>query len=159
MCFFRVADDAPLTLGNWGMLRSDLRPKPVYHAFDFWHRLAGNRLPVSITPDQQPADPVGRVGAVAAVNSRTVRVMGYNFVPYDPTGADGRSDPTPYDHQVTFRIVGLAPGTYSVTVSVVDGGHDGVARPPALLTTKARTLEMPLTLSGDGVVLMEVTRA
>ncbi len=115
MAFFRVADDSPATLGNWGMLFSDLRPKPVYYAFDFWHELAGRLLPTSLSPDQSAADPVGRVGALASVEGRsrgaggTVHVLLYDYAPYDPTGGYGSSDPNPYDHGVTVELGGRGP--------------------------------------------------
>lgn len=124
MAFFRVADDKPGTLGNWGMLFSDLSPKPVYSAFLFWHELAGSLLPVDLAPSQLLADPFGRVGAVASRSpDGTVRVLLYDYAPYDPTGVYGAGTSTPYDHLVALEVAGLAGPRHYDAVVVSDAGQ------------------------------------
>lgn len=108
MAFFRVADDHPGTLGNWGMLRSDLTPKPVYWAFDFWHHLAGTRLATHVSG----AD----LGAVASAGSAgVINVMVYHYVPY------GAGSPA----SVVLRLDGLGRGRWNYTVRMIDGDHSG----------------------------------
>ncbi|MHB8681278.1 MAG: GH39 family glycosyl hydrolase [Acidimicrobiales bacterium] len=124
MAFFRVADDRPGTLGNWGMLFSDLTPKPVYDTFLFWHELAGAQLPVTLPPSQLLADPVGRIGADASSTTGAVHVLLYDYAPYDPTGSYGSSSPTPYDHLVRLVAVGVGAGRpYQATIVSGSGQH------------------------------------
>jgi len=150
MAFFRVADDQPGTLGNWGMLFADLSPKPVYSTFAFWHQLAGQQLGVALSPDQTATDPVGRVGAVAsAAAGGDVRVLLYNYAPYDPTGGYGTTDPNPYDHPVTVTLEGLTPGAHSYTLEVLDGA--------GTRTTSGVTAgTLSTVLSGESVALLTV---
>ena len=163
-CFFRVADDAPGTLGNWGLLfsgASNFAPKPVYSAFRFWHQAAGDSLPVALPPGEDAADPVGRVGAVASADRgrRALSVLVYNFVPFDPTGQDGASPPTPYDHSVVVSVSGLAPGRYSLERQLVDGSHGGETVEHAAVDAGADgRLSVPFTLAGDGVTLIRMAR-
>jgi hypothetical protein len=156
-CFFRVADDGPGTLGNWGLLFSDLRPKPVYQALRFWHEAAGASLPVTLPPGADVADPAGRVGAVASSRAGATSVLVYNVVPFDPTGSDGAVDPTPYDHPVTVSVSGLAPGRYGLTRELVDGAHSGqvVDRGLAQVGRDGR-LTVSFILAGDGVSLLRI---
>jgi hypothetical protein len=161
-CFFRVADDAPHTLGNWGLLFSNLSPKPVYQAFRFWHEARGASVPVSLPPGEDGADPMGRVGAVASADPGrgAVSVLAYNFVPYDPTGKDGTALPTPYDHPVLVSVSGLAPGrSYGLDRQLVDGSHAGgvVERRVARSGADGR-LTVAFTLAGDGVTLLRLQR-
>ena len=156
-CFFRVADDARGTLGNWGLLFSDFRAKPAYQAFRFWHEAAGASLPVTLPPGEEGADPGGRVGAVASSRGGATSVLVYNVVPYDPTGNDGAVDPTPYDHAVALSLSGLAPGRYTLTRQLVDGSHGGevVERRSSRVGRDGR-LTVPFTLAGDGVSLLRL---
>ncbi|HAM00634.1 MAG TPA: hypothetical protein DCQ30_00160 [Acidimicrobiaceae bacterium] len=151
MAFFRVADDQPGTLGNWGMLFANDTPKPVYSTFLFWHEMAGRLLPASLSPDQTGADPLGRVGAVASLASDgTIRVLLYDYAPYDPTGAYGTTDPNPYDHPVTVTLGGLTPGVHSYSLAVVDG--------TGTKTTSGTTTGTVSTgLSGESVALLTVS--
>jgi hypothetical protein len=150
MAFFRVADDRPGTLGNWGMLFADLSPKPVYSTFAFWHQLAGLQLPVTLSPDQTAADAVGRVGAVAsAAVGGGVRVLLYDYAPYDPTGGYGTTDPNPYDHPVTVTLEGLTPGAHSYTLEVLDGAGTRT-------TSGVTTGSVSTGLSGESVALLTV---
>jgi hypothetical protein len=128
MAFFRVADDKLGTLGNWGMLFSDLSPKPVYSTFLFWHELGGSLLPVDLTPPQVLADPVGRIGAVATrAADGTVRVLVYDYAPYDPTGAYGTGTSGLYDHSVALEISGLGNAHHYDAVVVSDAGPRSVS--------------------------------
>lgn len=147
MAFFRVADDRPGTLGNWGMLFSDLSPKPVYSAFLFWHELAGRQVPVALSPDQIAADPVGRIGAVASVATGGVQVLLYDYVPYDPTGGYGTSDPNAYDHPVTVQLRGLGPGVHAYRLQLVDGAGTQT-------TTGFTTGAVSTELFGESVALL-----
>lgn len=159
-CFYFVADDASDPLGNWGLLTSDLTPKPVWWAFRFWHELAGRQLPVVLTPDQSASDPVGRIGAVASTGSGDqVKLLLYNFVPWDPTGGYGTTDPTPYDHTVRVALGGLRRGTsYRWSESLVDGAHR-----QAITVASGRVRdpggEITLDLAGESVALLSLTPA
>lgn len=156
MNFFFVADDASDPPGNWGLLHPDLSPKPVYEAFRLWHEMATRQLPVVLWPDQSAFDAVGRIGAVAATSSDgTVTVLAYDFVPYDPTGAYGTTDPTPYDHVVTVALHGLRHQRYTWARSVVDATHMGTTTSEAALL--GPTAEVPLALAGEGVTLLTLT--
>ncbi|MHB1785438.1 MAG: GH39 family glycosyl hydrolase [Acidimicrobiales bacterium] len=158
MAFFRVADDSPTTLGNWGILRSALTPKPVYWAFSFWHQLAGSLLPVTESPDQWGADHAGRIGSVASVGPSGVKnLLIYDYAPFDPTGNYGSTDPNPYDHPVTVEFAALAPGRWHYTVRLVDATHHAtlVAR-GSLAGHKDR---VHLLLPGESVALVQVTPA
>jgi hypothetical protein len=174
MAFFDVANSHPDPTGNWGMLYYDpsaapaYSPKPVYWAFDFWHQLGGTpgapgvQLPVSLWPDQSASDPVGRIGAVASsvtpgAAGATVRVLLYDFVPYDPTGVDGTSDPTPYDHTVTVVVRGLGARRYAVCAQTVDGAHPAPASCPDPAPTLAASDTVTLTMHGDGVTLLTLS--
>jgi hypothetical protein len=157
MCFFFVADDKPGTLGNWGMLYSDLSPKPVYEAFRFWHEMAARSLPVTLSPDQSATDPDGRIGVVAATSpDGTVTVLVYNFVPYDPGGGYGTVDPTPYDHPVTVSLDGLRARHYTWARSLVDGAdHQGTMVSQGSMAGPANSLSF--VLPGEGVTLIRLT--
>ncbi|MHB8437691.1 MAG: GH39 family glycosyl hydrolase [Acidimicrobiales bacterium] len=163
MAFFDVANTSPDNLGNWGMLFDDpnaspqYTPKPVYWAFAFWHALDGAQLPVALSPTQVATDTIGRIGAVASSGSGSVRVLLYNFVPYDPTGADGTSDPTPYDHQVTISFSGLSErSVYDDCIQIVDGANSDPNKcsPVPLGPSDSVTMTVP----GDAIALMTVTQ-
>ena len=94
----------------------------VYYTFLFWHELAGRLLGVSLSPDQTAADPLGRIGTVASESEGAVRVLLYDYAPYDPTGGYGTTDPNPYDHEVTVDLQGLGAGTHRYSLQLLDGG-------------------------------------
>ena len=100
------------------------RPGPEYRAMAYWAAQAKTRLAVSLSPDQTTADATGRVGAVGATGptGRTT-VLLYNFAPFDPSGNDGRVEPTSFPHPVTVHLKGLARGRYTWTRSLTDNGH------------------------------------
>lgn len=156
MAFFRVADDAQ-PLDNWGMLFADGSPKPAYRVFSLWHALAGGRAPVQVAPDQTLADPTGRVGAVATAAGGRVAMLVYNFVPYDPTGSYGTGTSTPYDHQVSVVVKGLAPGRWSWTRQSVDGAGTPLAS-GALTVGHAGVATLSFALEGEGVSELHLTR-
>lgn len=153
MAFFRVADDGPGTLGNWGMLFSDLAPKPVYATFLFWHELAGSLLPAGLSPSQVAADPIGRIGAVASrAPDGTVRVLVYDYAPYDPTGAYGAGSSTAYDHSVALHVAGLTGGRHRYSAVIVSGaGQRSLSGP----TGAGHTLVLAMT--GESVALVTVS--
>jgi hypothetical protein len=157
MSFYDTADNpSDPTYDNFGMLYGDRTPKPVYTAFSFWHQLAGSLLPVVLSPDQTASGPVGQIGAVASISSGgTIRVMVYNFAPYDASGAYGAIDPTPFDHQVTLDLSNLPAGSYAVTQSLVDGQHTG--RTVATSSTSGGLASIAFTLAGEGVTLVALT--
>jgi hypothetical protein len=155
MDFFSVADGSPHTLGNWGMLLSDLDPKPVYHTFLFWHELAGRLLGVALSGDQTAADPVGRIGAVASDSKRDVRVLLYDYAPYDPTGGYGTRDPNPYDHQVNVELQGIGAGTHHYTLEVLDGESAGGA---PTRTSGATRGTITTEMYGESVALLTIER-
>lgn len=131
MAFFRVADDRLGTLGNWGMLFSDLDPKPVYWAFAFWHSLAGTRVASTVSPATGTD-----VGAVASASpGGGVTVLLYDYVPYG----------TGHGEAVTVRVPGLAPGTWDYTVRMIDGAVAGGQVASGSLSEPGRdiTLQMP----------------
>jgi hypothetical protein len=121
-----------------------------------WHQLAGSLLAVSVSPDQSASGPVGQVGAVASVASNgTVHVMVYDFAPYDASGVYGTTDPTPFDHQVTVDLSGLASAGYGESQSLIDGSHaDSVIGTSSVSGPSA---SMTFTLSGEGVTLITLT--
>lgn len=139
MAFFRVAEDRPGTLGNWGMLFSDLTPKPVYWTFAFWHALAGTRLVSTVSPSD------GDVGAVASrVAGGGVNVLLYNYVPYGSGEAEA----------VTVQLPGLGTGTWTYTLRMVDSVSSGGPVGTGSVTGPAATvrLEMP----AESVALVEL---
>ncbi|HZT64695.1 MAG TPA: hypothetical protein VFA11_02795 [Acidimicrobiales bacterium] len=159
MAFFRVADDSPHTLGNWGLLFSNLSPKPVYWTFWLWHQLAGAGLPVSLTPDQTTADPSGRVGAVASRSGAgAYNVLLYDFAPYDPSGGYGATDPNGFDHRVTVRWTALPKGPWTWSLRIVDASAsaDAVAATGKVgLGHAAVDVDLP----GESVALLTLTPA
>lgn len=157
MDFFRVADDAPGTLGNWGMLFSNLRPKPVYWAFLFWHAIAGRLLPVALSPDQEFADPQGRIGAVASrSNPNSVSVLLYDYAPYDPTGGYGKSDPNSFDHAVEVAVDGLGDGRWSYSLRMIDATVAGSVVAGGRLAGDGK---LKIDLPGESVALLQLSRA
>jgi hypothetical protein len=155
MAFFDVADSVSDPRANWGMLTAALAPKPVYRAFAFWHALSGKLASVGLEPDQSAADPTGRVGTVASVSPRgSVTVLTYDFAPFDPTGGYGSALPTPFDHLVDVRIVGLRPGVYRWSRAVVDGTHAGAV--VAQGTAPGPSAELRFSLAGEGVSLVSL---
>lgn len=155
MCFFFVADDASDPLGNWGLLTSSLKPKPVYQAFRFWHAMAPNSVAVALSPDQSSSDPIGRVGALASAGaSGTVTILLYDFLPYDPTGAYGTSASSPFDHPVTLQVDGLSGRSYGWTESVVDGTHSGTATQHGAVKGPRTTLHLKLAAEGVALVTL-----
>jgi hypothetical protein len=158
MSFFDTADDATDPTQNWGLLFSDLDPKPAYYAMEMWDQLAGSQLPVSLTPNQDGTDPVGGVGAVAsAAANGTVKVLVWNFAPYDSSGVYGTTDPTPYDHPVTIKLTGLAHRSYDLSRTLIDASHDGSSAGEA--TVFGPSAHMTVTLAGEGVTLLTLVPA
>jgi major membrane immunogen (membrane-anchored lipoprotein) len=157
MSYYDVADNpSNPTYDSFGLLYGNLTPKPSYQAFAVWHQMAGSLLPVSVTPDQSASAPVGQVSSTATVaGDGTVNVMVDNFVPYDPTGAYGTSDPTPYDHQVTVNLTGLQATSYCLKRSLIDGqDQDATVATSAMAGPTASTT---FTLAGEGVTLLSLT--
>ena len=96
------------------------------------------------------------VGAVASTApDGTVHVMVYDFAPYDPNGLYGTSDPTPYDHPVTIKLVGLPRGVYDVDRTLIDATHDGTVISSAAIRGPSHRVRF--TLAGEGVTLLTVT--
>jgi hypothetical protein len=81
--------------------------------------------------------------------------MVYDFAPYDSSGVYGTTDPTPFDHQVTVDLSGLPAASYSLTQSLVDGGHDGST--VATSSVSGGSASTVFTLSGEGVTLLTLT--
>jgi hypothetical protein len=155
MSFYDAADDGT-TYGNFGLLTSNFTPKPAYYAFDMWHELAGSLLPVTLTPDQSDTAGVPQIGAVASVApGGAVNVMVYNFDPYDPSGAYGTADPTPFDDQVSVDLSGLTAGSYSVSRSLVDDQNENDVVDTSTATGPSASLSF--TLAGEGVTLITLT--
>jgi hypothetical protein len=153
MAFYDVVDSTTDPTANFGFLFSNLTPKPSYYAFEMWRRLAGRLLPVGLSPDQSGADAVGRVGAVASAREDgTVRVLLYDFAPYDPTGGYGTVDPNRYDHPVTVSFSGLRERRYEVTRQVVDATRPGGTAEVSQLG--GRSPSDSFTLSGESVTLL-----
>jgi hypothetical protein len=157
MTYYDVADPpAPSAYNNFGILDGTLAPKPVYDAFAMWHQLAGASLPVNISPTQTPGPGIPQIGAMASVDpSGTVRVLVYNFDPYDPTGAYGATDPTVFDDQVTVDLSGLPVPSYAVARTLVDGSHAG-----GLVDTGSvagATASIRVNLAGEAVSLLTLT--
>ena len=159
MSYYDVADPSSVSpYGNFGILFGDLTPKPVYYAFAMWNQLTGDLLPTSLDPTLPPGPGAPQVGAVASVTtSGVVHVLLYNFEPYDPTGAYGTSDPTPFDDQVTLDLSGLAAGTYAMSQTLVDGTHtDSVVASSAVT---GPTVSVGTDLSGEAVSMVTLTPA
>lgn len=155
MSFFDVADAARATPPqDWGMLHADGTPKPVYATFRFWHDLAHRTVPVTLWPPQEAADPIGRVGAVAArAATGRLTVLVYDFLPYDATGTDGASGRGPGGHLVVLQVGGLAGGRLHWSRALVDGAH------PLGPVVAAGDLDGPrttltFTLAPDAVTLL-----
>jgi hypothetical protein len=156
MSFYDTADNPNDPYDNFGLLYGNLTPKPVYTAFSYWHQLSGSLLPVTFDPDQSGSGPVGQIGAVASAGAGgTIHVMVYDFAPYDSSGVYGTTDPTPFDHQVTVDLSGLPAASYSLTQSLVDGGHDGST--VATSSVSGGSASTVFTLSGEGVTLLTLT--
>ena len=156
MSYYDAADSPAPTFNNFGLLTSALTPKPAYYAFDLWHRLAGSQLPVTLTPDQSGSGAVGQIGSVASLAADgSVRVMVYDFAPYDPSGVYGTTDPTPFDHQVTVDLSGLSGGPYSVSRSLVDGQNEDTMTSGPVMA--GPTASVTFNLSGEGVTLITLT--
>jgi hypothetical protein len=156
MSYYDAADSPAPTYNNFGLLTATFTPNPAYYAFAMWHQLAGSLLPVTLTPDQTDAGPVGQIGSVASLApDGAVRVLVYNFAPYDASGVYGTTDPTPFDHQVTVNLSGLTAGSYSVSSSLVDGQNEDVTSAGAPVTGPAAS--MTFNLSGEGVTLITLT--
>ena len=155
MSFFDAVDDANDATQNWGLLSSDLRPKPDYFAMQMWQQLSGAALPVSLRPSQTRSGSPG-IGAVAScAPDGSLRVLVYNFVPYDPTGVNGTSDPTPYDHVVTVKLTGLSRAPYTTSRTLIDATHDGTVISSAAIRGPSHRVRF--TLAGEGVTLLTVT--
>jgi len=155
MSFFDTVDDAGDSTQNWGLLFSDLSPKPDYFAMQMWHQLAGAQLPASINPVQSGSDSEG-IGAVASyAPDGAVNVLVYNFAPYDPTGANGTSDPTPYDHPVTIKVTGLSRAPYEMSQTLIDATHNGSSIGTASI--RGPSSKIQFTLAGEGVTLLTFT--
>lgn len=153
MSFFDTADSASDPTQNWGLLRADLSPKPAYLAMQFWHQLAGSLLPVTV---KLGAGTPSTVSAVASSSAGgTVGVLVDNFVPYDPSGGYGTSDPTPYDRAVTVKVTGLAAGPYLLDRTLIDGTDDGGSVGTSTVTGPTATVTF--TLAGEGVTLLNLT--
>ena len=156
MSFFDTVDDASDATQNWGLLFSDLSPKPDYFAMQMWHRLAGSQLPVSVKPAQSGSDSEG-IGAVASyAPDGEVNVMVYNFAPYDPTGVNGTTDPTPYDHAVTIKVTGLSHAPYELNRTLIDATHSSTSI--GSVSIKGPSSKIQFILAGEGVTLLTLTR-
>ena len=121
MVFFDVNDSPNDPRANWGLLDSNLNPKPVYNAFMFWHEMATTQVASTVSNDSD-----GNVGVIASKSANgKITVLCYNFKGYDLMGNYGTSDPTPYDHQINLDISGLGSGSYSFTRVGIDASHNG----------------------------------
>lgn len=166
MSFFDVNNSETDPDQNWGLLYSDLKPKPVYETFLYWHEMAAWQVPVStrsMPGEHQPAlanlDANGRVGAVAA-RSRDGRatVLLYDFKPYDPSGDYGTTDPTPYDRTVRLVLRGLS-GSYRYTRDATDGRHpSGAVLARGIIIPAGGSASLTFTLPGEGVELVTLVR-
>lgn len=124
MCFFRAADGTSQGVeGNWGLLTASMKSKPSWWAFRWWDAMSGSTL--AVTPSQGVTTEAHQsVTATAAVDaSGTVRVLVDDYLPYDPTGHYGG----PGTPSLTRRVflAGLAPGSWTYKVQLVDGSHQG----------------------------------
>jgi hypothetical protein len=79
----------------------------------------------------------------------------YNFAPYDSSGVYGTTDPTPFDHQVTVNVSGLAAGSYTMNRTLIDGDD-----PDTTVDTESATgpsASFSFELAGEGVTLLTFT--
>ena len=150
MSFFDTADNGSDPTQNWGLLNADLTPKPAYFAMQMWHQLSGSQLPATVQSRGSGTTGVGAVASTAP--DGTVHVMVYDFAPYDPNGLYGTSDPTPYDHPVTIKLVGLPRGVYDVDRTLIDATHDG--SDVGTSTVSGTSVKLSFTLAGEGVTLL-----
>ena len=161
MAFFRVADDKPGKLGNWGMLQSDFTTKPVYWTFAFWHALAGTRLAAAVTSGVTgppganavtaaetltAAGPSGTVGAVASSGTTGGFVaLVYNYAPYGPGSG----------YAVELRFEQLGQGNWAYTVRMVDDRNPGTEISAGQVSRSgAVSLHMP----AESVALVQLHR-
>jgi hypothetical protein len=148
--FYEASDDS--SLDNFGVLTENFSPKPDYATFSFWHQLAGRQIPVSFSPDQSLSDPIGRVGAVAALASDgTVRVLVYNFA---PTASDG-TEPPADTHPLALNLDGLETGRYEASSS--EAGTSPGASAPAAMSVSGPSATLSLTLPAQTVFLVTLT--
>lgn len=154
LSFFDAADDPVDPTQNWGLLFSDLSPKPAYFAMLMWSQLAGRELPVTV--DARPRDGEGQIEATASIApGGTIHVLVDNFAPYDATGNYGTSDPTPYDHAVDVEFPPQLRGDYQVSRTVVDATEDGSS--VASVVSSGALSRVQFTLAGQGVTLLTLS--
>ncbi|MGH9097356.1 MAG: GH39 family glycosyl hydrolase [Acidimicrobiales bacterium] len=153
MSFFDVADTPGDLRGNWGMLTTAMAPKPVYQSFLYWHEMAPDLVPTDVRSEPSIAALFAQVGAMASIGSGgRVTLLAYNFVPFDVTGGNGASDPTPFDQNLVVDVQGLAPGPYTWTRDLVDGSHIGGQVGSG--SVSGPNAQVGFTLAGDGVTLI-----
>jgi hypothetical protein len=152
MSFFDTADHPTDPTQDWGLLFSDLSPKPAYFALQMWHQLAGTEVSVSLHPG--PGAKVdGRISAVASrAADGTVTVLISNFAPYDASGVYGTSDPTTFDRPITIGLAGHFRRSYVVSRTLIDATHDGT--PVGDTTLDGPSGRVSFTLAGEGVTLV-----
>lgn len=152
MDYYFTADDASDPEGNWGLLNSDMTPKPSYYAMEMWHEMAGSELGV----DVERWDKASQVDAIASTSGGAVNVMVNNFVPYDLTGNYGTSAPTPDQRPVVLKVKGLKKGaTYDVTQMLDDATHVGTTTTLGSVTSSSAVFRF--TLQEEGLTLITLT--
>jgi hypothetical protein len=114
-------------------------PKPVYYSFLAWHDMAGDVVPLSVTPSQ----PLNDFGGEASTSNGTVYVLLYDF---GTVSGDG---------SVNVAIGGLSPGTYSVQEALTDSSDLDTVVP--LNSVTGPWAKIPVTFNGAGTALLTLT--
>ncbi len=157
MCYYNVWNSGHNSFDNTGVLNPSFTPKPDYHSFYFWHELTGPMLKIATSPSQYPQGHSGGVGVMATnPHQGTIRIVAYDFKPYDPSGNYGMSLPTHSGALLDLNMAGMPNGFYpKVALSTATGG-------PVLLGMTAAGNHSPasikLLLPDDGVAMLTVTK-
>ncbi|NNN20981.1 MAG: hypothetical protein HKL80_03145 [Acidimicrobiales bacterium] len=109
MCWYNVWDGDKNSA--FGLLNNSFQPKPTYYAFFFWSQMNGNIVlsninnPNSLSFPNDPFGTGGGVGEIAAKDSSgTIRILIYNFVPYDSQNNFGQRIGGPYVVSVNLNV-------------------------------------------------------
>jgi beta-xylosidase len=152
--FYDAMDDSPID--NFGLLNQAGVPKPDFWTFDFWYRLGGQALPLTVNPqlDTQPGS--DEVGAVASrSDDGTVQVLVYNFAPTGPVGTPGQTF-ADLNRQVTLTIDEPSAGQYTITARTIDTNQSGT--PKSLGQVRGKHAVINLTAPGQSVELVSISR-
>ncbi len=165
MCWYNVWDGDKNSA--FGLLNNSFQPKPSYYAFFFWSQMNGNIVPSNINNPNStgfPFDPFGTGGGVGEIatkdSSGTIRILIYNFVPYDQQNNFGQRLGGPYVVSLNLNVTSdkLLNQNASINQILPSGSSNFLAISNSKVVQKSpNTYTLSLPLNEDQVDLITLS--